>query len=151
MSDAAAIVKSPERLILADGDAVALAAALKAAQPGELFVIPGAQARDKASFMSVAATSLALPSHFGRNWDAFADCIDELHWQDLPITIVVDDADQLLADEPAALDPLLRVLGDAFAPNPELPKSRLQVVLVGSANAPVVAQAQRLGVPLAHV
>jgi RNAse (barnase) inhibitor barstar len=151
MSDAAGIVKSAERLLLADGDAAALARDVAAAAGGEVFLLDGAQARDKASFMTAAAQAMSFPDHFGRNWDAVADCVDELHWRDEPITIVVANADQLLADEPAELDAWLRVTRDAFAANPELPQSRLKVVLIGTPQAPAAAHAQRLGIPIQRI
>ncbi len=34
-----------------------------------------ASVHDKAGFLTAAARDLGFPSHFGHNWDAFADCI----------------------------------------------------------------------------
>lgn len=151
MTDTARILGAPQRFVLTDGDAGALAAALRTAQPGEVFVLEGAQARDKAAFMATAARAFAFPDYFGANWDAFADSFDELHWRDVPVVVVVADADTLLADAPDELEPLLRILHGAFAPNPELPQSSLKVVLVGTTAAPIVDRAQRLAIPVARL
>ncbi|QDQ10416.1 barstar family protein [Streptomyces spectabilis] len=37
--------------------------------------------RDKDAFMERCATAFALPGWFGRNWDALADCLTDLSWQ----------------------------------------------------------------------
>src|SRR5690348_3042569 len=37
-------------------------------------------ARDKARFLAACARDLKLPAHFGGNWDAFADSINDLSW-----------------------------------------------------------------------
>lgn len=150
MIDIDPILRSADRFVLVGGDAGALASALRAAAAGEVFVLDGAQARDKASFMAAAARALQFPDYFGANWDAFADSFDELRWRDAPIFVVVADADQLLGAEPDELEPLLRIVGGAFAADPELPNSRLVVVLVGTPTAPVVQAAQRLGISVAR-
>lgn len=36
------------------------------------------RARDKAGFLAACARDLGFPAHFGGNWDALADSIDEL-------------------------------------------------------------------------
>jgi Barstar (barnase inhibitor) len=36
--------------------------------------------RDKAAFLDRCATALRLPEWFGRNWDALADCLNDLSW-----------------------------------------------------------------------
>ncbi|MFD7922681.1 barstar family protein [Streptomyces sp. NPDC059740] len=35
---------------------------------------------DKPAFMDACARALHLPSWFGRNWDALADCLRDLSW-----------------------------------------------------------------------
>ncbi|MFE7837593.1 barstar family protein [Streptomyces sp. NPDC057474] len=35
---------------------------------------------DKPAFMDRCARALGLPDHFGRNWDALADCLTDLSW-----------------------------------------------------------------------
>ena len=35
---------------------------------------------DKSAFLAACATALEFPHPFGRNWDAFADCMQDLSW-----------------------------------------------------------------------
>lgn len=75
----------------------------------------GADARTRDGLFDVLAAALALPGHFGRNWDALADVLaDRLDAG--PLTLIVRDAGELLADEPPAqLGTLLDVLGGVAA------------------------------------
>ncbi|MFC8850530.1 MULTISPECIES: barstar family protein [unclassified Micromonospora] len=88
--------------------------------PGERAVLSAASARSRAGLFVALVGALGLPGYVGRNWDAFADSLrDRLDAG--PLTLVVDDAAQLLVDEPVGhLGLLLAVLGDAAgdAPNP---------------------------------
>lgn len=75
----------------------------------------GASARTRAGLFDALATVLPLPDHFGRNWDALADVLAE-RLDSGPLTLVVRDAGELLADEPPAqLGILLDVLGGVAA------------------------------------
>ncbi|MFG2052809.1 barstar family protein [Micromonospora sp. NPDC048930] len=75
----------------------------------------GAAARTRSGLFDALTAALALPDHFGRNWDALADVLaDRLDAG--PLTLVVRDAGELLADEPPAqLGTLLDVLGGVAA------------------------------------
>lgn len=148
--DAAKVVSSPERLVAANEDAGTLVAAFGAVAGARVALVDGAQARDKASFMDAVARALAFPDYFGRNWDAFAECLDDLHWHDVPVIVVVDHAAELLAGAPAELDTLLRIVADAFAPDAELPSSTLKLVFADGNKAPAVARAQALGIAVGH-
>ena len=145
MTDAASIVKSPERLLRTDGNGAQIYATLAAAGVGEVGLVDGAKARDKASFMSAIAGALKLPDYFGANWDALAECLDDLHWHDVPILLVIDHGDELFADEPSQLETFLHVVADAFADNPELPNSTLKLIVAASPSAPVIAAAPGAG------
>lgn len=72
-------------------------------------------ARTRAGLYEALAAALPLPAWFGRNWDALADVLaDRLDAG--PLTLVVRDAADLLADEPPAqLGTLLDVLGGVAA------------------------------------
>ncbi|OKI62522.1 barstar family protein [Micromonospora sp. CB01531] len=78
-------------------------------------VLAGAVARTRAGLFDALATALPLPDYFGRNWDALADVLaDRLDTG--PLTLVVRDAGELLAEEPPAqLGALLDVLGGVAA------------------------------------
>jgi hypothetical protein len=38
-------------------------------------------ARDKAGFLAACARDLKFPAHFGANWDAFSDCVNDFAWE----------------------------------------------------------------------
>ncbi|WP_349876732.1 barstar family protein [Micromonospora sp. HUAS YX12] len=84
------------------------------ALPGGV-LIHGTQARARAGLHETLAGALELPGWYGRNWDALADALaDRLDAG--PLTVVVTDAADLLADEPPAqLGTLLDVLGAVAA------------------------------------
>ncbi|MEU2613696.1 barstar family protein, partial [Micromonospora sp. NPDC007271] len=61
--------------------------------------LDGAAARTRAGLFDALAAALTLPDYFGRNWDALADVLaDRLDAG--PLTLVVSDAGELLAEEP---------------------------------------------------
>ncbi|MEO3774607.1 barstar family protein [Micromonospora sp. B9E7] len=75
-------------------------------------VLAGAATRTRPALFAAMADALALPTHLGHTWDALVDVLRD-RLDSGPLTLLVDDAGQLLADEPAdqyAL--LLTVLGD---------------------------------------
>ena len=58
--------------------------------------------RTVAAFFNEIASALQFPPYFGENWAAFEDCMRDLDW--LPASayvLVLWDAEELLADEPA--------------------------------------------------
>jgi len=60
-------------------DAVVLTAAV--GQFGwRVFQLDGRGARSKTSFLDAAAEAMSFPNYFGRNWDAFEECINDLSW-----------------------------------------------------------------------
>ncbi|BAL99355.1 MULTISPECIES: barstar family protein [Caldilinea] len=44
------------------------------------FYLDGRRARDKASFLRAIAETMAFPDYFGKNWDAFEECVNDLTW-----------------------------------------------------------------------
>ncbi len=44
------------------------------------FDVPLQSVSNKKQFLTVCAKQLKLPSHFGDNWDALADCVRDLSW-----------------------------------------------------------------------
>jgi RNAse (barnase) inhibitor barstar len=74
--------------------------------------LDGRDCRTRAALFTEAARALAFPDYFGRNWDAFADCLRDLHRPSLTVA----HADELLAEEDARqLAILLDVLAEASA------------------------------------
>ena len=72
-----------------------------------------AKAKDKATLFAELDRALALPDHFGHNWDALADCLTDLSW--LParhyrIELAQPQALRTAASE--TLDTALEILGE---------------------------------------
>ena len=55
--------------------------------------------------------ALALPSYFGRNWNALLDCLRDLHWRTEVAVLLVHEELPTLTD--AELELYLEVLADA--------------------------------------
>ncbi|GAA3741291.1 hypothetical protein GCM10022225_25870 [Plantactinospora mayteni] len=73
-------------------------------------VLGGAGSRTRAALFTEWAARLGFPDYFGRNWDAFEECLTDLV-AERPRTLVVTDPTELLADEPPEqLGVLLAVL-----------------------------------------
>ena len=91
-------------------------------------------ARDKAGFLQACARDLRFPPHFGANWDAFSDCINDLAWQPADGYVIVFDNLALLAqhapDDAATALEILRVAADAWRA-----RQKTFIVLVTSAPA----------------
>ncbi|MFG2049061.1 barstar family protein [Micromonospora sp. NPDC048935] len=103
--------RPPSWLIVRRDDALSV--------PGAV-VLTGAASRTRAGLFTALAAVLSLPAYLGDTWDALSDVLrDRLDAG--PLTLLIDDAGQLLADEPADQYALLfTVLGDlaATAPHP---------------------------------
>ncbi|MFB7676682.1 barstar family protein [Kitasatospora purpeofusca] len=118
-----------------------------AAAPDRLRLVRGANCRTRAALFAEWARALSFPGYFGRNWDAFEECLNDAL---LPpgaeavgataprLLVLVAEADALLADEPpaqlallldildAAPDRALRVLFLADPPVAEAAEARLR-------------------------
>ncbi|MET8092407.1 barstar family protein [Micromonospora sp. NPDC005220] len=82
--------RTPDWLIVRRDDALDL--------PGAV-VLAGAAARSRAGLFAALASVLALPAYLGDTWDALADVLRG-RLDAGPLTLLVTDAGQLLADEP---------------------------------------------------
>ncbi|MEZ5119524.1 MAG: barstar family protein [Candidatus Nanopelagicales bacterium] len=73
--------------------------------PPEVVVLDTRGARDKQSFLSACARSLAFPDYFGHNWDALADSLGEFARERSPVLVVWTGASDLAAaDRDIAVD-----------------------------------------------
>ena len=73
---------------------------------------------DKAGFLAACASDLNFPAHFGGNWDAFADLINDLSWVPADAYVIVfEQADEFALEAPddyaTALE-ILRAAADAW-------------------------------------
>ena len=55
------------------------------------FLVDGADAHDKASFLRAMAAAFDFPDWFGNNWDALADCLNDLSWAPAPGYVLLFD------------------------------------------------------------
>jgi RNAse (barnase) inhibitor barstar len=73
--------------------------------PPEVVVLDTRGARDKQSFLTACARSLAFPDYFGHNWDALADSLGEFARARSPVLVVWTGASDLAAaDRDIAVD-----------------------------------------------
>ncbi|MGC4856766.1 barstar family protein [Micromonospora sp. DT4] len=76
--------------------------------------LAGAAARTRPALFAALTEALALPAYLGGTWDALADVLrDRLDAG--PLTLLVTDAAQLLADEPSDQQALLMAVLDDLA------------------------------------
>lgn len=74
------------------------------------------RARTAAGLHAALARALSFPAHYGKNWDALADCLGDLSWLPGPGWVLcLDGADGLAAASPGELATALEVLRGAAA------------------------------------
>lgn len=63
-------------------------------------VISGKSCRTKQSLFRRFAEALKFPDYFGKNWDAFEECVNDLDWLGAHgFVVIVSDAEALLAGD----------------------------------------------------
>lgn len=76
---------------------------VKALTPGGVIRrLDSTKMTDVDGLLSEFAEKLEFPSYFGHNWYALVDCLDDLHgsWHgNLPVVVVVEDADELIGKD----------------------------------------------------
>lgn len=76
----------------------------------------GRAIEDKAAFLAASARALRFPAYFGRNWDAFEECITDLSWLPAPGYVLLYEApNHFAAAQPHAWQTALAVLGNAVS------------------------------------
>lgn len=81
-----------------------------------LFVasIPGTHCRTKRGLFGAFAEALRFPDYFGRNWDAFWECINDLSWlKATGYLLIVSDAEMLLARNDGDYKTFISIMTDA--------------------------------------
>ena len=95
------------------------------------FHVDGRNVQRKEQLMTALATSLRLPEHFGRNWDALEECLTDLEPNEgTGYFLLYDHIDGLLDSHPDQFDTLVEILRDAVASWRE-DDTYLKVVLAG--------------------
>lgn len=78
------------------------------------FHIEGKKIEKKEQFLNHAAVAMHFPEHFGNNWDAFADCLEDLSWHDAKGYLVLyDHYDGLASHAHGQFDTLLEIFQSA--------------------------------------
>ena len=72
-----------------------------------------ATAHDKSAFLAGIAGALHFPAHFGRNWDAFYDCLLDIDPGDGGTLILLQDASAFARAEPDEFASAIDTLTDA--------------------------------------
>lgn len=71
-------------------------------------------ARTKADLLGALATGLDLPAHFGRNWDALADCLMDRDWMpEQGLVVLVEHSRAWRRQHAADWSMLTEVFGEA--------------------------------------
>ncbi len=88
--------------------------AMASARGWQGFHLDGNTIHDKAGFLEACARSMAFPTYFGYNWDAFEEVVTELSW--LPARgylLLYDDARHFAAHSPKEWAVARSILQDA--------------------------------------
>jgi RNAse (barnase) inhibitor barstar len=91
-------------------------APLEQVPSGKLRVVPVklAAVRDKNAFLAALAAALQFPDYFGRNWDAFYDCLLELNHDGNDGTLLLlRDASGFARNDPEEFAAAVDTLADA--------------------------------------
>jgi hypothetical protein len=129
------LLQAPAGIFLAaDADALeALEDGLDQHPDAAVRLVEGRYCRTKAALLAHFAERLQFPSYFGHNWDAFHDCLADFDPRPKPqFVLLIDDAEQVLAEAPGDLDILADSLVTLSAPSDEAhPDRGMKVVLHG--------------------
>jgi RNAse (barnase) inhibitor barstar len=108
--------------------------------------IRGSRSRSTTGLFDELAAALQFPAYFGANWNALSDVLSDLRW--LPADeylLVVEDADELLADAPdSAVNDCLRVLAAATEDASPIP---FQIVLQATPDGRIARALSDNGTP----
>jgi hypothetical protein len=78
------------------------------------FYLDGRSITSKAGFLRIGASALHFPSYAGHNWDAFEECLNDLHWAPAQGYLVLYDfADHFALEAPADWATARAILADA--------------------------------------
>ncbi|MBA2253231.1 MAG: barstar family protein [Nitrospirales bacterium] len=79
-----------------------------------LRVFDGRKCHTKAGLLGEFARVLDFPSYFGKNWDAFEECLTDLQWLPAPgYLFVMTDAEQVLPDHDEEYETFIKILEES--------------------------------------
>lgn len=74
----------------------------------------GRKCHTKAGLLGEFARVLDFPSYFGKNWDAFEDCLTDLHWLPAPgYLFIMTEAEQVLPDHDEEYGTFIKILEES--------------------------------------
>lgn len=104
----------PAVAALPDGKPVTDVARAATEAGWRVVLLDGRRASSGAEFLELAAEAFGLPSWYGHNWDALADCLGDLSWLPADRWLVLwDHVDVLEHGDPRAVQVALDVLDEA--------------------------------------
>lgn len=77
-------------------------------------IVRGSRCRGKSALLNEWGAALQFPYYYGRNWDAFEECLGDLSW--LPASrcvFFIDDFDQVLRGKDGEFQTLMDILRSA--------------------------------------
>ncbi len=78
------------------------------------FHLEGEKIEKKEQFLNHASVAMKFPSHFGKNWDAFYDCLTDLEWIKADhFAIYFDHTDAFAEHHESELETLIEIFQDA--------------------------------------
>lgn len=78
------------------------------------FMLDGDNIIDKPSFLNACAAAMHFPDYFGKNWDAFEECLNDLAWLPAPgYLLLYDNVEQFARNAPAEWHVAYEILADA--------------------------------------
>jgi RNAse (barnase) inhibitor barstar len=78
------------------------------------FHLEGRKIEKKEQFLNHASVAMQFPSHFGKNWDAFYDCLTDLEWIKAEnFAIYFDHTDNFAEHHESELETLIEIFQDA--------------------------------------
>ena len=79
------------------------------------FHLEGQRIEKKEQFLNHAAVAMKFPDHFGKNWDAFYDCLTDLDWVDgKGFIIYFDHTDAFAKHNESQLETVIELFEDAI-------------------------------------
>lgn len=80
----------------------------------KLFYIDGSEVSEKESFLQTFSNAMHFPDYFGKNWDAFEECITDLSWLEFDILVLLyKDANLFANNRPDEFNVAMTILVSA--------------------------------------
>lgn len=99
------------------------------------FHLEGQRIEKKDQFLNHAAVAMKFPDHFGKNWDAFYDCLTDFDWvEGKGFVIYFDHTDGFVAHNESQLETVIELFEDAI--NYWKGEGRPMTVLLSGEHAP---------------